>query len=239
MLMATKQASYGSQHFFHTDSAVRDLQNEVWSRRYELWKGNPPLRRIDVLEPAVALEMLGYTVEYVNSLGEFRINGVRSEAAGEIDGTEKTVKVSRRFFLPEQRFTLAHELGHAVRHPNIGRMHRDLPLEHAGVVRDPKEVEANHFASRFLMPELHVRSDFSQRFVAERLDLADEAVAYALCGASTDAVRLRYRGSRAFSRFVASTEGFNGKRFRSLSSLYRVSVGAMAIRLEELELINY
>lgn len=234
--MTTKQLSYGDQRFHRIDSAVQDLHNEVWDRRGELWGGSPPTRGIDVLEPAVALQMLGYAVEFVSSLGNFQ--GGHSEAAGEIDGIEKTVKVSRRFLLPEQRFTLAHELGHAVCHPNIGRMHRDVPIGHSRVSRNPQEVEANHFAARFLMPEPHVRIYFSERFDMERLDLADEAVAYALCGTNSDTIRFRYKGLRALSRCVASAEGFNGNRFQSLASLFRVSVETMAIRLEELELIK-
>ena len=236
--MITKQLSYSGQQFHRIESAVQDLHNEIWDRRYELWNGNPPTRGVDILDPAIALRMLGYTVEAVNSLGNFRINGVRSEAAGEIDGIEKTVKISRRFLLPVQRFTLSHELGHAICHPNMGRMHRDLPIEHSGVSRNPQEVEANYFAAHFLMPAPHVRIYFSERFVVERLDLTDEAVAYALCGTNSDAIRFRYKGLRALSRCIASTEGFNGNRFQSLASLFRVSVETMAIRLEELGLIE-
>lgn len=239
MSIATRQVEYSRQPFSHIDERVRALQTEVWERRFELWNGNPPMHRIGVLEPAVALEMLGYNVELVNTLGQFRVNGVRSEAAGEIDGDQKVVRISRRFLVPEQRFTLAHELGHAVCHPDIGRMHRDLPLEHAGVVRNPREVEANHFGSVFLMPEMHVRAHFLKRFLAERLHLADEAVAYALCGTSADTIRMHYKGLRSFSRFVAGTGHFNGKQFQSLASLFGVSVTAMAIRLEELALIDY
>lgn len=228
------QSNYG---FPRIDEKVRGVQNDIWERRYELWNRNPPGNRLGALEPAVALEMLGYTVESVNALGLFP--GAKSEAAGEIDCDEKVVKVSRRFSVPEQRFTLAHELGHAVCHSNMGRMHRDLPLEHAGVSRSPREIEANRFASRFLMPEAHVREYFARRFLTGWLDLNNEAVTYALCGASTDAIRLRYRSPRALARFVASAEGFDRNRFPSLASLFRVSVSAMAIRLEELELFNY
>ncbi|MDE2154784.1 MAG: hypothetical protein KGJ32_02645 [Xanthomonadaceae bacterium] len=71
------------------------LQTSLWDDRYKLWKGNAPARRLEVLEPAVALEMLGYSVECVDSLGNFA--GTRSEAAGEIDSKTKVVKVSRRF----------------------------------------------------------------------------------------------------------------------------------------------
>lgn len=239
MAIATHSTDNSGRRLSRIDVAVRHLQTDIWNRRYELWNGCPPINKIEVLEPSVALAALGYSVQSVDSLGEFWANGVRGEAAGEINNDRKVVTISQRFLLPEQRFTLAHELGHAVCHQNIERMHRDLPLERSGVARSLQEVEANHFASGFLMPEPHMRKYFADRFLASNLRLDDEAVAYALCGTSTDNIRSRYRSKRSIAIFVAGTECFNGNYFQSLASLFRVTRTAMAIRLEELELIDY
>lgn len=51
-----------------------------------------------------------------------------------------------------QRFTLAHEIGHLMYHP-LGVQHRDPDLAN----RDYREVTANGFAARLLMPEHMVR----------------------------------------------------------------------------------
>jgi len=43
---------------------------------------------------------------------------------------------------------------------------------------------------------------------------------------------------RQLSRMLASAEQFNGRHFVSLANQFKVSTGAMAIRLEELELVS-
>ena len=43
---------------------------------------------------------------------------------------------------------------------------------------------------------------------------------------------------RDISRILAKTESFNGQYFRSLADQFYVSVEAMAIRLEELSLLE-
>jgi len=55
-----------------------------------------------------------------------------------------------------KRFTYAHELGHHfLQH---GKRNRDTPDSFRASVHDPKEVEANKFAARLLMPSEYVKA---------------------------------------------------------------------------------
>lgn len=213
-------------------------QIDLWRRRSELWRGNVPNDPIELLDPGVALVAQGYGVEAVESLGEHFVNGVRSEVAGEINRSQRLVKISKRFRPEVQRFTLAHELAHAVLHPNNTTMHRDLPLEKSGVRQDRQEIEADRFASTFLIPERLLRAQFLECFGVPQVQMTEE-MAHALCGSGVDNLRWRCRSLRGLSLMVASTDFFNGNRFIPLASQFRVGPKAMAIRLEDLHLVAF
>ena len=61
--------------------------------------------------------------------------------------------------LVRQRFSAAHELGHAVLHRGqLGRYRADAVIEDSLDAKDPVEREANAFAAELLMPEEVVRA---------------------------------------------------------------------------------
>jgi Zn-dependent peptidase ImmA (M78 family) len=230
--------SYALDRLLEIEARARSLQIEVYRRRGVLWNGSPPQSVVDILEPGVALHYLGYFVDSVAAIGELEINGVRSEVAGMIDHDRLRVTISERFLNPEKRFTTAHELGHALLHPDRGTMHRDLPMERAGVLRDWREVEANRFASAYLMPQKLVAERFSECFQLDKFSLSD-ATAYALCGTDATTVRQQYRSPRQLAQCLAGTGRFNFQHFQPLNEQFKVSRTAMAIRLEELGLVQY
>jgi len=238
MSTAPRSTENTSHRFSWIDEAVRSTQVEIWKRRVELWNGNVPSNPIDILDPGVALAARGYKVEARCSLGEAWVEGVRSEVAGIIDHDRNVVSISQQFLPPVQRFTLAHELAHSVLHPNGGSMHRDLPLEKSGIVRSPQEIQANYFASVFLMTNRLVLQQFGVCFRILRFELTDE-MAQALCRTSADCVRRRCRSLRQLSMLIAGADSFNGKHFLPLASQFRVSITAMAIRLEDLGLVIF
>jgi Zn-dependent peptidase ImmA (M78 family) len=165
------------------------------------------------------------------------INGVRSEIAGVIDHQQQLVTISENFRSSTKRFTTAHELAHAVLHADGSTMHRDLPLERAGVVRDWREVEANRFGSAYVMPSKSVEKEFGYRFGPNKFELTD-ATAFALCGTNVDTVNKLWRSPRQLSLTIAGAERFDGAYFQtSLSERFKVSPLAMAIRLEDIGLV--
>lgn len=216
---------------------ARDLQARLWKDRGTLWAGAPPSDATALLDPAVALRLIGYECVFEEGLGRYRADGGQVEVAGLINRTSRRVHVSRQFPLTVQMFTAAHELGHAMLHPTGGGIHRDRALDGVTAAREPEEVEADKFATYFLMPANLVKSRFTTLFGTERFIL-NEHTAFALLGIGLHEAKSRCRTQRDLSRLLASTERYNHRFFASLSVQFRVSSEAMAIRLEELSLLG-
>lgn len=218
------------------ENKVRLLRKRIWSNRNTLWPDGVPSDFVDVLDPAVALELLGYDFIEEETLGVYRDKGVDIEVAGVIDRQSHRVSVSRKFLPNVRRFTAAHELGHSVMHKGAV-MHRDRPLDGSCVSREKIEAEADKFAAYFLMPEKLVRKRFKEAFCTERFVPTTDAV-FAF-GQSGTVEKVERSGTlRELSRILAKTERYNGRAFKSLAEQFKVTVEAMAISIEELGLVS-
>ena len=219
------------------EKIARTLQVQLWKRRSQILPSRDGIRPVDVIDPALALGSIGYSFELAESLGQYSGNGELFEVAGIIDNDGKRVQISRRFSPQIRKFTMAHELGHAILHEGTG-LHRDRALDGSSTdqTREPSELEADTFAAAFLMPEKLVRSVFLQVFGLERFVLNDET-AFALASGSLESLENSCRTTRDISRLLARTEQFDGQHFDSLAKQFCVSNEAMAIRLEELKLV--
>jgi Zn-dependent peptidase ImmA (M78 family) len=116
-------------------------------------------------------------------------------------------------------------------------VHRDRPADGPQQRRDPLEREADRFATFFLMPGRLVLIRFKATFAQDRFSLTNET-AFALGGLSLDEARRKYPLKRSLSRALASADRFNGSSVTPLAAQFKVSVEAMAIRLEELGLLS-
>lgn len=182
------------------------------------------------------MALLGYSASTVSSLGEIVFEGRRSELAGEIDRANWKVKISARFDQIEQRFTTAHELGHAVMQPNGTAIHRDLPVTGPTYRRSTDEAEADRFASAFLLPAKLVAQEFAARFGSPPFGLT-EANSKALFQCSRRSIQRSLRSQRDLSLALA-TAGVYGSNFVvPMYKRFNVTRTTMAIRLEELELL--
>ena len=218
------------------EKRARMLQIAIWQKRDELWRGTVPTNPIDLLDPKIALGLIGYKCDEDETLGRFHSDGKMVEVAGIIDGPSRQVRISRQFPNLVRSFTTAHELGHAILHePRI--MHRDRALNGETISRDSFEFEADKFASFFLMPRKQVCANFKHLFFTDMFSL-DEATAYALGAAAREMFTKGNMTLRQLSRMLADAEQYNGRHFKSLASRFSVSTEAMAIRLEELELVS-
>ena len=211
------------------------IDDEATTLLIALWRKNSPARPLDVVSPGTALEYLGYTVDS-RDLGQEYIDGAMNNVAGIINFDKKVVSISTRVSFEVQFFTAAHELGHAILHPGQNGLHRDRPAKGPSIRTDVKEVEADYFASCFLMPEKILRRNFEERFLADKVVL-DQKTAFGLYNVGVSGLRSNIRSDRDFSRIVAECIYYNGVRFSSLKKDYFVSTEAMAIRLEELLLV--
>ena len=96
------------------EEIARDLQAQLWGVREELFPSERDVNPLALLDPSLALRCIGFRFELVDSLGQHLWEGKNVDVAGIIDGSERTVQISRQFDPPVRKFTAAHELGHAV-----------------------------------------------------------------------------------------------------------------------------
>jgi Zn-dependent peptidase ImmA (M78 family) len=150
------------------------------------------LRRSGVVGPAVPVAELiatqGIQLLYPN-LGK--------DASGVLvrkDGST-VIGVNRAHAKTRQRFTAAHELGHALLHAGTD-VHHDASfqvnlrsdLSSQGI--DPEEIEANHFAACLLMPRSFLEAD-PMAFYVDAEDATAVATLARSYGVSAHAMSLR------------------------------------------------
>ena len=218
------------------EQQARNLQKIMWKNRHKIWPNMASPKPISILDPIVAFNLIGFDCDTEQNLGEFTIDGKLIEVAGLIDITSKKVRISSQFKPNIQRFTAAHELGHAIMHTVTG-LHRDRPLDGITKSREYKEFEADKFATFFLMPTKLLRLTFKHHYLTEEFTI-NEATALALGFYNHIELKKKCNTLRAFSRTIAGATRFNGRYFDSLATQFGVSIEAMAIRLEELNLLS-
>lgn len=220
------------------ENTARELQLEVWKYRKELWP-NKDLSPIEMLEPEIAAHVLGIKFEYEDHIRNPGFGGEKGEIAGLIDRQAGKISISKTFYLDTIRFTGAHELGHWQLHPDH-KMFRDRPIQNLAKrnVREPKEIEADYFASCFLMPGKQVVK-FVEIFFQTRIPFViDENASFWLNPDNPTSLLRPEKNSLDRLLAVASNRFYAGKHHYSLAEIFKVSVTAMAIRLNELNVIK-
>ncbi|ATX79788.1 protein of unknown function (DUF955) [Mariprofundus aestuarium] len=224
----------------YSDSQIEmranNILRELWQNREQMWGWSPTDPTI-VIDPAKGLELLGFDFFLEEELATYDSDQGHVQVAGVINRETRRVHVSKKFPMSVVSFTAAHELGHAVLHEISGPIHRDRPVNGESIARDPIEREADKFATFFLMPAKLVKSRFVELFGTENFSLTEDA-AFALTCDSLAKVKKRYKTRRDISRLLASAKSYGGRNVYSLADQFRVSVEAIAIRLEELSLVQ-
>ena len=218
------------------EELARKVHKALWESRD---KFNLKLSPVDLLDPQTAAKHLGFDLDYVDSLGFYADRSEKIVVSGLIDRSNRSIQVSRELDPRVQRFTAAHEIGHAILHKHMSLVHRDRPMDGTRIERDQLEYEADKFATYFLMPANLLRTEFETRFLMSPFVL-DEATSFALFNDSlVDTIKTYsgQRGRRKLARFLASAMQYNGNHFYSLAEYFKVSIETMAIRLEELNLV--
>lgn len=235
-LLARSKADYTDEEI---DERASDLRELVWrSRADQSVDDSSQPDNSDLVDPEVALGVLGYELFLEESLGTFPSPTGAFEVAGILDALPGKVSVSRKMKPEVRLFTMAHELGHILLHPQLREAHRDRPLDGSVASRAPIERQADRFASSYLMPAKLVRSRFAAIFGMEEVFLTDSTAFALLRKGAVEATRL-VKNSRGLAMALATTERFNGRQVTSLAQQFRVSPTAMAIRLEELKLFGF
>jgi Zn-dependent peptidase ImmA (M78 family) len=113
----------------------------------------------------------------------FTSDDATKDVSGAIDYANKTIYVNQSESLNRQRFTIAHEIGHAVLHVAEGVGMVDL-RQSMDSPQTQKEREANQFAAAILMP----REPFLREWSKTSSTVEGVAAAF---GASKQAVEFR------------------------------------------------
>lgn len=213
------------------------LQNVIWKHRMIIWGKNSSLHPIDILKPdCIFKKGLSYNC-YVKDEIDLTPENSKNQVAGIIDQRNKIVLISSKVKKEIQNFTFAHELGHALLHKKMV-LHRDLPIDGSRTNRNIEEYQADKFASYFLMPTKQVIFVFKELFLTNKF-VIDENSAFNLIKQGPQKLRMESRSNRGLSRKLASAQTYNNEHFKSISEIFNVSVETMAIRLEELGLLEF
>ena len=224
--------SKGKISYKHIEKAARQLTHVIWRHREALWPDGVPDDPAELLNPEKAFELLGYKVFKRSSLGVIEGD---IDVAGIIDKNNRIAELSMLMSPEIMNFTAAHEVGHAIMHQQSG-LHRDKPLDGSGTgSRDHIELEADKFAVYFLMPAKLVSSRFNERFPPELLQR--DNLQHLLNRNKDKRVEKELSTKRGLARALAGLDSINGEAVFSLAEQFKVSREAMAIRLEELDLI--
>jgi len=228
-----------SLDFEDIEKVVSEMQNTMWKYKKAIWINDTPENPIQAIDPLKALSLLGYQYETRTTLGQYFAKGKEVETAGVTDKNYKIVAISEQFPPQTRYFTLCHELGHVVLHKKQ-RIYRDGPVEgsFSNNGQNWEEKQANNFATCFSMPKNIVISEFTRIYKTTKL-VIDEDTMFRLNQGTVSNFRKKHRTLRDFSLFIAGTERYNDESFLSISKLFGVSKKAMAIRLEELELLEF
>lgn len=222
------------------ESEARRLQYEIWAYRENLWPmGHPP--EDQMFEPRVAARVCGLEYELTEALD--LSTSKDHSTAGVLNRDRNTIRISPRFSFEVQKFTGAHEIGHYLMHPGVGKgvIHRDRPIQAISdgrSFRDPMEKEADYFAACFLMMPKLLQFAFVARFGTKLPLPMTETVLFGLNQKEINPFFAAPKGSILFAKAVALATSFEGKKFQSLASKFGVSATAMAIRLVELKLVT-
>lgn len=217
------------------EKEARRLQVEIYGRRelrFPLGAPNIPA----LFDPRNVADHCGLFYDTRARIDTDYADG--GEAAGLWQRDRSTILVSTRFPYETQRFTAAHEIGHYILHPHVGdrTLHREFPVGGHWGKRPLLEQQADHFAACLLMPRKAVIAEFDARFGSKHPLALTETVAYHL-KADERLLFAQPAGSLLFAEAVAKAQQFDRRRFQSLAAFFGVSPRAMAIRLEELDLV--
>ncbi|MGJ8676066.1 MAG: protein kinase domain-containing protein [Akkermansiaceae bacterium] len=223
---------------FDIESIVKKIQRLIWYNRKMLWVGNPPKDPLKMLDPKVVYRLLGLRLERRVTLGSFTVKGQNFEVAGQIDQNERKVSISEQFDPQVQNFTQAHELGHAMLHTQP-ILHRDRSMNSSltTLENSPEEYQANKFASYFLMPSKQVLAKFESIFGVTKFTLNSKTVEALTLGKVRE-FHAEVTGQRELARHLAGTKRYGTRHVNSLADIFGVSIEAMAIRLEELKIVE-
>ena len=231
-------------------TAANDFLVDFWNHRDSHW-AIPPTSWTQFLPLDLdrCVQLLGFCLEEPEQIHDdassVSVHGLPFETAGILDREGRRIVIAQKFRKEYRRFTLAHEIGHAVLHPAV-RHHRDRPLtggERANrVTRADEEQEADLFAAELLMPTCVTTEIFTAIYEHPvRAHEVDEELLFWLRSGTGEQISfeaLRGGGPERLSLLIARNRCYRNRHFASLCEIFAVSATAMAIQLTDLRLVH-
>ena len=198
---------------------------------------------------------LGARIIRVEELGGVRLSNPWAErdtkVPGLFDRFSRTIIVGGKEPLVQQRFTVAHEIGHLLFHSKPVQLRERAARGNLSPSAKPsidqvntkaEEREAEIFAAELLMPAEQTEEAMVQRFGGP-IDgtLPHDDLAYFLSLATRQRLEPRWLArmpQKDRARLFAQADNFRGTYFEPLTIAFNVSEEAMAIRLLELGLVT-
>lgn len=222
------------------EKLVIDLQNTLWLNKEKIWKKESKNLEIatDILMPQdVLINLLNYSVLQKDSLGNIYDENKEIEVAGLIDMSKKEVQISRNFPIETMRFTLAHELGHAILHKGI-LLHRDRAIDGSKLNKNLQENQADKFAAFFLMPQKIVKQVFQEIFEMPVFKINENTILQ-LGEKNIEDFKRKCVDIHGLARKLVEIKRYGRKSINPIKDIFGVSTETMAIRLEELGLVEF
>lgn len=238
--LLNKTKSRGDLSNEELENFARTFQILIWRNRHAIWNDDAIITSSRVMRPAsIFKKVLGYSYDNTKDLGGDHIDGVWVDFAGVIDQANKVVRISNHTTPQVQNYTAAHELGHALLHTQT-ILHRDKPSGESYELADRpvEELQADRFASYFLMPRKQVKEKFKELFHTTEFRI-DSDTTFKLTGTTARDLRKECKNLRGLCLMLASARTYEGEAISSLATIFKVSETAMAIRLEQLGLVRY
>lgn len=183
-------------------------------------------------------DVLGWSLERVHGLGP--ASSIIDDSFARCDFTNKVMylDVDTSRGPAQERFTIAHEIGHVVLHSHFektpDRVRPRRPREGQGAERQPvPEREANTFAAELLMPPVSVEAHFERVFGRPKLSVRDEflvSLVPHVAGVRPEKMSLKKVAEELAVHKTASEH--------SLVELFGVSRATMGRRILELSLVG-
>lgn len=225
-------------------TTIRELHKQIWTDRFKLWpEGHPS--PIEMLHPSVACSVLGVNYEeYPELYDSFSSAGQYKPIGGLLDRQRNLVAVNTSYDSAYSRFTGGHEVAHWLLHPKDMVMHRDVVIKDQASTKQNskpvKEREADYGSACYLMPENLTAEIFQKMFGRAPIHF-DERISFALNPQDPQKLMYTEQGSlkREFALAIHEPWARSGQKLLSLAAQFKVSPSAMAIRIEELDLIRW
>lgn len=221
---------------------ARRLLRKVWANRSEWASDEIDEFQVCRMAPElIVTRILKYDLVKVNHIPS-GVDGVK--VAGVFDRQNRRIEIAKDTPFESRRFTLAHEIGHAIMHPQEVLLHRDRHSDgfgHPDVEKPLIEQQADFFAAELLMPSKLLTKVFTTYFFG-RVDRSeiDNDFAYMLNSATSEALtvkQLRELRRSDLAIRLACIDFFGGNLVQPLIDRFGVSPRAMAIQLVEHDLV--